>query len=194
MKHIGRLLAGLLPLVVMPALARAQAEPALSVSFGIGGGLSVPVRATKDAFQNGFNGDAFVRLDFGRLPLSVRADVTYQSFDLQPLAVGTGTTTGGTGTLLGGLGCAQVYVFSGHVRPYLLAGLGAYNVKVEPGGAATVQSNDTRFAVDGGAGLLFTFGSLSLYAEGRLDRVFTEKGLLPTDRLDVLPVSCGVIF
>ena len=199
MKHLTHrrapgLLPALLLVLCLPSLAYAQAESGRGVSFGIGGGVSVPVRSAKDAFKNGFNGQAMIRLDLGSLPLALRGEFAYQSFDLRAEALaGTGGTHG-TGTLLGGLGSAQVYLFPGHVRPYLLAGVGAYSVKIEHDAVATPSHSDTRLGVSGGAGLEFAFGSLSLYAEGRFDHVFAKSGAARTDALQIVPLSCGVLF
>ena len=76
--------------------------------------------------MNGFNGQAYVRVDLGRSPLAFRADCVMQSFDLASGGfAGVTGATGGTATLLGGLAVTQVYLVRGPVRPYLLAGAGA---------------------------------------------------------------------
>ena len=45
------------------------------------------------------------------------------------------------------------------------------------------------------AGLLIKLGSLvSLYAEGRADNVFTEKGVIDSEQIQVVPVTLGLVF
>src|SRR2546430_613087 len=51
----------------------------------------------------------------------------------------------------------------------------------------------TRF--NGGAGLVVKLGSLvSGYVEGRLDNVFSQKGLIKSDQVQVIPVTFGIVF
>ena len=186
-------------LVMLPTLAWAQMHDDLSnnrlVSFGLGGGVTVPVSDAKDAFDNGFNGQGFVRLNLRFLPISPRLDFTFSKFDLDDAKVGTT----GTGQMLAGLANLQMYlIHGGPIRPYIVAGVGAYNVKTETdasGAVAAQEISDTKFGVNGGAGLVIKLGSLlSLYAEGRVDNVFTEKGAITADQIQVVPVSVGLVY
>ena len=84
------LVAGLLGVATV---ASAQTHDDLSsnriVSFGVGGGVSVPVSDAKDAFKNGFNGQGFVRLNLKFLPIAPRLDFTFSKFNLDDTKVGT---------------------------------------------------------------------------------------------------------
>lgn len=191
--RLALLLAAWLALPV--AVAGAQAIDVRAISFGIGGGVSVPVSAAHHAYRNGFNGGAFVRLDFGRVPWALRADFSYQNFELQPGQIpALGQPGGGTGTLLGGIGSAQFYLRRGKIRPYLLAGAGAYSVRTEFDAQALATQSETRFGVRGGAGVLLTFGSLLLYAEGGLDHIMPPSGGAANDAVRVAPLTVGVVF
>ena len=190
------LVAGLLG---MATVASAQMHDDLSsnriVSFGVGGGVSVPVSDAKDAFKNGYNGQGFVRLNLKFLPIAPRLDFTFSKFNLDDTKVGTT----GTGQVLAGLANFQMYLMhAGPIRPYIVAGVGAYNVKTvadASGSVAESEVSDTRFGVNGGAGVVLKFGSLfSLYGEGRVDNVFTDKGLIQSDQIQVVPVSFGLVF
>ena len=76
-----------------------------------------------------------------------------------------------------------------------MAGLGVYNFKTDVTGIPNASSTDTRFGVNGGAGLVVKLGSLvSGYVEGRLDNVFSQKGLIKSDQVQVIPVTFGVVF
>jgi hypothetical protein len=175
------------------APAHAQQEPELGISFGIGGGASVPLRNAKERFTTGFNGHGLVQYDFSHAPLALRGEFSYQSFDLRGPALKSAGATSGTGTLLAGIGAAKLYVARGHVRPYVLAGAGVYTVKIEPDGIGMTRS-DARLGVIGGGGFMFTFGSLVLYAESRLDHLFVDRAADPTGSLDIVPVTIGVLF
>ena len=177
-----------------PEPARAKVD-ARSVSFGIGGGVSVPVGDARSAFKTGFNGGAFVRLDLGTIPLALRADFTYQNFELPSSATPSGVVPGGgTGTLLAGLGDVQVYLGGGIVRPYLVAGLGAYSVRTEYNSDVLPTQTETRLGGHGGAGVLLTFGSLMLYAESTFDHIAARTGSPAGKALQVVPMTIGVIF
>ena len=188
------MIAAWLMLASAPPAARAQAPPS-GLSFGIGGGLSVPVNTAREVFRNGFNGQAFVRLDLGPMPFAIRADFTYQGFDLRaPRSTPAGTVTGGTGSVLGGVANAQIYLFSGHVRPYVLAGVGGYVVRTDADGAVVTPRSDTRLGADAGAGLALTLGVLNVYAEGRADNVFVDPGLTGDRSFELVPLTVGVVF
>ena len=161
------------------------------VSIGLGGGVSVPVSDARDAFKTGFNGQGFVRLNLRMLPVAPRLDFTFSHFNLDDAKVGNT----GTGQVLAGIANLQLFLLQGGpVRPYVVAGLGAYNVKTEVDNTNVGDVSDTRFGVNGGAGVILKFGSLfSAYAEGRVDNVFTDKGgLVAADQIQVVPVTFGV--
>ena len=189
-----RVILSALLLLVLAAPAAAQPEPSRAVNFGIGGGVSLPVSNARDLYRTGFNGQGFMRIDVKGWPVSLRGDFSYQIFQLQADALaGTGSSSG-TGTLLAGLGGLQLTLSRGRVRPYLLASVGAYNIKSEPDAPNVPVTSATHFGVDGGAGILFNMGTLLLYAEGRLDHVLTHGDVVPADAIDVVPISLGVIF
>ena len=183
---------------LLPQASHAQApDSKRTVSFGIGGGVSVPVNDAEKAFQNGFNGQGFVRVGLGALPIALRADFTYQNFDLKSVQYNgptPGSPTAGTGSVMSGLANAQLLLMSGPIRPYLIAGLGAYNVKTELDGAPDVSQSDTKFGVNGGGGVQIDLSGFSVYAEARLDNVFTERGLIDSDQIQVVPVTFGIVF
>lgn len=193
-RSLAAIVATLASLGLVPLAAQAQVDTR-AVSFGIGGGTSVPVSDARSAYRTGFNGGAFLRLDLGALPLALRADCIYQNFELRPEAIPPeGNPGGGTGTLLGGLGDALLYIRRGGVRPYLIAGLGAYAVRTEFDADGLATKTETRLGGHGGAGLLLTFGSLVLYAEGTLDHVAPRAGSSAGSAIQVVPVTMGVIF
>ena len=187
-------------LVATAGMARAQMHDDLSnghiVSFGVGGGVSVPVSDAKDAFKNGFNGQGFMRLNLRFLPVTPRIDFTFSRFNLDDAKVGTT----GTGQVLAGLANVQLYlIHGGPIRPYIVAGVGAYNVKTDTdaSGAYAAQSvSDTKFGVNGGGGLVIKLGRLlSLYAEGRVDNVYSkDEGLIAAKQIQVVPVSFGIVY
>src|SRR5215468_94928 len=92
------------------------------ISFGIGGGVSVPVADAKDAFKTGYNGQGFVRFHLPGLPIQPRLEFSLSHFDINEVKVGTT----GTGQVAAGLANLEFpLINAGMIRPYIMAGLGA---------------------------------------------------------------------
>jgi len=91
------------------------------------------------------------------------------------------------------------------VRPYVMAGVGAFNIQdlteATAGSASSSSStSSTNFGVDGGAGLEFKFGRLSGFVEGRIQNIYsgnlyTGAGtLVSKSSIQSIPVTFGIIF
>ena len=194
---------GLLVVSSAVAVSNASAQAAAMesnhlVSVGVGGGVSVPLSDAKNSFKNGFNGQGFVKLNLGGFPLSPRLDFTFQSFDLKTAqTTSTGTTlpsTSGTGKVLAGVANVQIPLLHGRLQPYLVAGVGAYSVKTQLDDAAGTETSKTQFGINGGAGASLRLGVLKLYAEGRVDNVYTDKGVIDAKSIQVVPVTFGIVY
>lgn len=162
------------------------------IRIGFGGGFSVPTSQAGDVLQNGINGQAFVLLDPG-LGIPLRFNVGYQKFDFDDTALGA---LSGETTILSGVAGTTFDLFRlGPVRPYLTAGLGAFNVRdrLESGADASTQS-DLRFGIDGGAGLGLRFGRLEGFIEARIQNVYTDQGAIETKSIRSVPVTFGLLF
>jgi opacity protein-like surface antigen len=168
-----------------------QMESPRWISFGIGGGVSVPVADAKDAFKTGYNGQGFVRFNLHGLPIQPRIEFSLSHFDLDEVKVGTT----GTGQVMAGLANLEFPLLqTGPIRPYIVAGVGAYNLETELDNATT-SASDTKFGVNGGGGVMLHFGhTISAYAEARVDNVFTDEGFIDTKQIQVVPVTFGVVF
>jgi hypothetical protein len=128
-----------------------------------------------------------------------------------------GQPTTGTGvaaidadrTVLDGVAGMRVDVLHGAVRPYLLAGVGAFNVRDALRNAATSAATgstggqaaladamtSTNLGVDGGAGVSFRFGRLDGFVETRLQNVYTrQRGLIDTKSIQSFPIAFGLTF
>lgn len=182
----------LVVLASSPSAASAQAGLAHRfVTVGVGGGMSVPTSDAGDAFKNGFNVQGFARLNVPKLPVMPRLDLNFSRFDLDDTQVGMP----GTSQILSGLANLQIGILPlGPVRPYVIAGLGAYNLKTETEGPSPTSVTDTRFGINGGAGVAFHLGMINGYLEGRIDNVFTEKGMIDSEQIQVVPVTFGLTF
>jgi hypothetical protein len=192
MRNVLRSIAVLAVLACSPMAASAQIGLAEHfVTVGVGGGVSVPVSDAADAFQNGFNVKGFARLNMPKLPVMPRFDLDFSRFNLNDAQVGVP----GTSQILAGLANLQMNVLGfGPVRPYLIAGLGAYNLKTDTQGLTPSSVSQTHFGVNGGAGVNLNLGMIHAFAEGRIDNVFTNSGVIDASKVQFVPVTFGLTF
>ena len=175
-----------------------------AIRIGLGGGMSVPVNKAGDAFKTGVHGQGFLLVDFGRLlHLSMlptlRFNVGYQQFDYKDQFTGgqTAALQNAESKILSGVAGLQIHLLHGPVRPYLLAGVGAFRLQssVDSTGASTGASSSTvKFGVDGGAGIAFSIKRIDAFVEGKVQNVYTDQGFIDTQSIRVIPVSFGIIF
>src|SRR5262245_45931702 len=192
MKIALRSVAALVLVASMPLVASAQVGLAKRfVTLGVGGGMSVPVSDARDAFKNGFNVQGFARLNTPHLPVMPRFDLDYSKFNLDDVKVGVP----GTSQVIAGLANLEFSVMPlGPVRPYIVAGLGAYNLSTKLEGTTPTSDSKTHFGINGGAGVTLHLGAVNGYIEGRVDNVFTEKGMIDTQQVQLVPVTFGLTF
>ena len=96
--------------------------------------------------------------------------------------------------MLAGLGMAQFYLRAGNLRPYLMAGAGVYSVRTAYDAETLAAQSETRIGARGGAGVLLTFGSLLLYAEGGIDQIVSRPGAPVSEAIRAVPLTIGVVF
>jgi opacity protein-like surface antigen len=164
--------------------------------IGFGGGVSVPVSDAKDALKTGWHGTGILRLNMPGLPLDLRGAFSYSRFELDPASAGYD----GTGRLLSGLAnVTYTLPFPGPLKPYLTAGLGAFNLKANPDSAG-VSSPDskTHFGIDGGVGLQFGLMGVHGFIEGKLQNIYTDEGFSSAVTKDIktqiIPVTFGIFL
>ena len=167
------------------ATATAMERP---FQIGFGGGVSVPVSDYKTAFDNGFHGKAMFKWKVPVLPLSLGTSLGYEKFDIKSLVPGES----GSQRILSALGNASYYFPVGPIKPYVTAGLGAYNIDSSVNGVS--GGSQTKFGIDGGLGVEFKLGGLSAFAEGRIENIYTDQGLAQSFNTQVIPVTFGVLF
>jgi hypothetical protein len=187
-------------LLALPAAGRAQvAERPIQIGFG--GGVIVPREgASFRELKNGAQGQGFilVRMPAGLPPLRFNVDYARMKFERATPRPGSALldTAAAERTTLAGIGGIRLDLLHGPVRPYVLAGVGAFSVKdaVEQSGTTRDFSN-VNFGVDGGAGLSLRLGPISGFVEARLQNVYTkQQGLIDTKSIKSLPVTFGLAF
>ena len=177
------------------------------ISIAFGGGASVPIGTYKDALKAGWNGQGSVIFNFAGLPLALRADLNYNRFTFKndlPFSsggsAGTITTTDDiTQQIVGGLANITIPFHMGPISPYVTAGLAGFNIKTNLGDAVPGAENqsDTKFAVNGGAGLSMRLLGASAFIEAKINNVYTDKKFISNKELKALqfvPVTFGFVF
>jgi opacity protein-like surface antigen len=173
-----------LSLVALISIAGAGSLSAQGVRFGIGGGLLLPLSDYKTGDKSGFlvGADGTYWLTGGQVGIRIDASYSQTSEASGVLAHKT--------KMIGGMG-ELVYAFGtdkAQVRPYVLGGIGLFNVKVSAGGADT---SETKVGFGGGAGLAFKVGtgSTRLFVEGRYTSVKAFATTLP-----FIGIKAGIRF
>ncbi len=167
------------------------------VRFGIAGGAVVPTSNAREALKTGVHGQAFVLLNLLQgIPL--RLNLGYQRMSLKDaLAAGQSGASGGTQSILAGVAGTQIDLLRGPVRPYIVAGVGGFDVRNNLdalAGSTASSTSQLKFGIDGGAGLSLKLGRLAAFVEGRVQNVYANGALANAKSIQSVPVSFGLLF
>jgi len=172
-----------------------QSRAARPIRVMIGGGAALPLGDFGDRYDPGYTVQGALLINFAGFPINLRTDVNYSKMKLKDLFnLGGQTALADDATkILGGLLSLTLPLGSGPVRPYVMAGLGAFNVDPAQVSASPTKSS-VEFAINGGAGLQLRLFGLEAFAEARLNNVYTDKGIVDTKGIQMIPLTFGVIF
>jgi|SRR5687767_8872150 len=202
----------MITVLVVPSVAEAQMRMSPQgsgrhVSFGFGGGASVPIGTYRDALKAGWNGQGSVIFNLAGFPFALRADLNYNQFTFKnDLPFSTGgpsgpitTTDDITQQILGGLANITVPINMGPISPYITAGLAGFNIKTKLSDAVAgaEDDSDTKFAVNGGVGLSMRLLGASAFIEAKVNNVYTDKKFISDKELKALqfvPITFGFVF
>jgi hypothetical protein len=186
MKRSLRLI-GLAAFLTLPVAASAQ--EARAVSFGVSGGLSMPMGDLGDGYDSGFNVTGHLMFRPASFTnLSFRADVNFDRFGSKTLDDVNTRFLGGTAN--------AVYAFPqsspGVIRPYVLGGVGMQNSK-SSGKVLGVDLSDsdssTDLHVQGGAGVNFQLSGFTTFVEAKYVNVFGDP-----NSAGFIPITFGIRF
>jgi opacity protein-like surface antigen len=168
-----------------PTGAQAQGTP---VQFSVGGGVDLPLGDFDDAAKLGFHGLVGVSYapaewkgfgiqgdgNFSRFSDDTDLDINFQMIY-------------GTANALYKFQTAETTRF----KPYLIGGIGVYNLDVKGDDVPTGVDSETKFGINAGAGFDIGIGggSAALFLEGRFHNVFTED-----ESTQFIPFTVGVRF
>ncbi len=180
---------------IVAAAAAGEVAGQVPVSFGVGGGVTIPLGSTSDfpggeGLSTGWHGMALVRFKPAASPVGFQIDGMYQRLgfsDELEAAAGAGKRQiiNGTANVVFGFPVSEETRF----RPYLIGGVGLYNQKnkFDVGGDS---ESETDFGVNAGAGFDIGFGGGTFFVEGRFHNVFVAD----FDDTKFIPITAGFRF
>jgi opacity protein-like surface antigen len=169
-----------------PAAAQ-DAAAVRPMTFGVSGGLTLPIGDLGDAVGSGFNAGAHLAFKPATFPFGVRVEGQFNRFAYEETLASDGNLQiiSGTANAVFGVPAA-----SSAFRPYIIGGIGVYNSKSS---FETVvgdgSSSDTNFGLNGGAGIEFGLSGLSTFIEARFNTIFTEGS-----KTNFIPITFGIKF
>jgi len=180
MKRVALMLVGLI------SIAGAGSLSAQGVRFGIGGGLVMPTGDYKTADKMGWLVGADATYWLMGAPVGIRLDAQYSQTSHKNGVDGNSKIIGGMGELVYAFGTNKA-----QVRPYILGGIGLFNVKVTSPSFG-IDTSVTKVGFGGGAGLAFKMGAggTRFFVEGKFVSVSTGGGSNTT----FLPIRAGFRF
>ena len=176
-----------LPLPLLGASVLAAAPAALSAQlsshFTVAGGVAVPTGSLKDGADAGYNLAAGLAFGAPLIPIGVRLEGGYNSFNVKGGVSGTARVISGTANAIVALGPTGA-------SPYLIGGVGLYNRNLSVSGFGS--DGKSAGGVNLGAGLRFPLGLVSTYVEARYHKMLGNAN----DGTDwsYVPITFGVTF
>ena len=169
------------------AIGAQAAQAQAGVSLGLGAGAVVPTGSMADINSMGWTGQTSLRVKPAVSPLGFQVDASYSRMGFDSDLI-----DGHTSTLAGTANAVFAFPSAAVARPYLIGGVGVYNMKATVG---DVSGSDTKFGANAGAGFDLKLGSAALYAEGRFHAIF--KGGFDTETGDeatgyMIPLTVGL--
>jgi opacity protein-like surface antigen len=166
------------------AMSAQAAQAQSNLSLGIGGGAVVPTGSLADVGKTGWNATLSARLKPAPSPIGFQLDGFYNRFAFDGID--------GHSSILGASANALFALPGVVAHPYLIGGLGVYNMKATVG---DVSGSDTKFGFNGGLGVDVGVGPARLYAEGRLHGIM--KGTVDSQTLEektayMVPLTVGL--
>ena len=147
--------------VFAASASMAQAQVAQPFSFGVSAGAAIPTGKTSDAANTGFDITGMTEYRAPALPMTLRGELTYNRFGMKGLPDGIS----GHHSILGGVVSAIApFAATPALKPYVIGGLGVYNVK------STASDGDVSISESVQRGL----GS-ALYDRGRYATLETSE-------------------
>ena len=164
-----------LMLGAIPAIASAQ------VGFGVAAGAAIPLSDLGNAYSTGYHAQGSLDIAIPLAPIGFRFDGTLDHFDSKNSAISSSTRIiGGSANVLMGFGAVPL------LGPYVIAGVGAYNVNTSIG---TTSGSETKPGGGVGVGMRFGLAGFGVFAETKYNYIATSGS-----SAQFVPVMFGISF
>jgi len=182
--------------LLIAATAQAQGTSGVGRSYKFGGdlGATVPLGDFSNGADLGFHLGGLIEYTPQSMPVSWRGEMAYHRNGLKNdyfAEPGLGNIDGNF-SMFNIVGNA-VMPFgdkAATIRPYAITGLGMYRVKASAEyEGISVSTSDTKFGLNGGAGLSFHLSGFETFVEARFHSVFTESS-----NTNFIPFTFGFKF
>jgi len=195
----------------------AQVMVSRPVRFGVAGGATVPVSDMSDVSETGWHAGALVEAGVPLFPWGLRVDAMWNQLGKKETVAGTVKNRLIDGTLnvtysFGGLSTTKFYLIGGmgvynlktelEDQPIFLAVADRRSASDDALAAREIappsrqivdfgeqSHSQTKFGLNGGAGLRFQLTGFSTFIEARWHTIFTEGS-----NAQVVPISVGITF
>ncbi len=165
-------------------MAAPEASAQKSYALGVSGGAAIPTGKFNDIHSTGYAINAFIALGVPDLPIGMRLDGIYNKFSGRTVA----SVVNPDLRLMGILG-NLLYTFpSTTAKPYLVAGGGFYNSKVDS--PDVKSSND--FGFSAGLGATFGLGPIAAMIEAQYHGISRDTNAGGT--IHFVPITIGIMF
>jgi hypothetical protein len=191
----------------------AHAQSVRPISLGFALGSSIPTGALSSRVHNGYAVDGNALYRIGDTPLGIRADIAYTGYGLTQSYIGQfqGADQGHANVVSGTLDFTLNTPRVLRLQPYLIGGGGLYrrHIAVDRTIGAqfvsiydpyfgfyddiytaqqTIHSNtQTKFGLNGGAGLLIPAAYINVFIEAKYNSAFTHS-----HKTGFVPITVGV--
>lgn len=155
-----------------------SAEAQRPFTVGLSAGASIPLSDLSDSHKVGYNAAAHLGINMPMSAVGFRLEGFYNNFAGQ----NEGDILGGELRIAGG-NVNITYAFGGvGMRPYVIGGVGSYNVKPDIG------DSRTDFGINAGFGAKFQLSGLGTFVEARLHTISGDQ------QLQFVPITFGIEF
>lgn len=172
--------AAALALVLSASTVQAQGP----MSFGVAIGASKATGDGSDQVNLGYHALGTLAFAPPALPVGIRVDAMFNSFGVD----GTGDPSL---RIMGANvnGTWGMPMAASPISPYLIGGLGMYNLKFDFDGCGDLCKGETEFGFNIGVGTKFALSGFATFAEIRYHSIQTEGG-----STNFIPISFGIMF
>lgn len=187
--------------VLAPSDGHAQQRAPRVLTVGLGGGGTVPVGDFANDVKTGWNGLAYFQYQpVGQGPWAVRAEAQYSGAKYTDdfLSDVGATEDDDLSNSVLYAGVSAVYNLgrpTSAARPYLIGGLGLYQLtaRLTDAGGVSVSDSESGFGFNGGLGMRFG-GPIALFVETRFHQFSVTPSGAEKSTSQFIPVSIGITF